>query len=297
MLNPTAGFLASGGRPIQGVRDQSARRSLLSGDRDLGDGAGGPALPVGRGQALDVAIQPLAQGDLPGRRRHQQPGCAPSPISTARSSEGFSLLAPLAVGIALALMLMLPEPPGRRPPSANSSTSEQRFRLAVEAARCGISEWELARRPGVHVLDVDRRDVRLGRRRRSAGAGTAGPRRARPPRQGPPGPGQRRHLRRVRRLHPACLAQRAAAPSGSTPAAKRFGKPGEDGYSRDHRRGAGRHRGTPGPGPRPGRREPPARRQSSVSEALSSGTARAVAACATATTATSSTWNPSCSSP
>ncbi len=47
--------------------------------------------------------------------------------------------------------------------------SEQRFRLAVEAARCGIWEWELASRPGVPVRR-DRRDVRLGRRRGGAAA-------------------------------------------------------------------------------------------------------------------------------
>jgi PAS domain-containing protein len=55
----------------------------------------------------------------------------------------FSLLAPLAVGIALALMLMLQS---RRVETAQREfvDSEQRFRLAVEAARCGIWEWELS---------------------------------------------------------------------------------------------------------------------------------------------------------
>ncbi|HEY2357819.1 MAG TPA: ATP-binding protein [Phenylobacterium sp.] len=54
-----------------------------------------------------------------------------------------SLLIPLIVAFALGLLLLVES---RRVDRANAafSDSEQRFRLAVEAARCGIWEWDLA---------------------------------------------------------------------------------------------------------------------------------------------------------
>ena len=54
----------------------------------------------------------------------------------------FSLIAPLFVGLALALLFVLQS---RKAEAAEQAfaESERRFRLAVEAARCGIWEWDL----------------------------------------------------------------------------------------------------------------------------------------------------------
>ncbi len=54
----------------------------------------------------------------------------------------FSLVVPLLVGIALALLFVVQS---RKAEAAEQAfaESEQRFRLAVEAARCGIWEWDL----------------------------------------------------------------------------------------------------------------------------------------------------------
>ena len=61
----------------------------------------------------------------------------------ARPSSSLWLLAPLSVAIALGLVLLRET---RRVERAHAAftDSEQRFRLAVEAARCGIWEWDLA---------------------------------------------------------------------------------------------------------------------------------------------------------
>jgi len=131
-------ILASGGRSIQGATN--LREAFSVALDDLGPGATALRGQSVDGQALDVAVQPLAQGDLLAAA-----GARPRTVANIdrQVMEGaFSLLAPLAVGIALALMLMLQS---RRVETAQKEfvDSEQRFRLAVEAARCGIWEWEL----------------------------------------------------------------------------------------------------------------------------------------------------------
>ncbi|CAN5591312.1 cell cycle histidine kinase PleC [soil metagenome] len=131
-------ILASSGGSIQGAANLGEAFSLSV--EDLGDSAAALRGQSADGHALDVAIQPLAQGDLL--------AAAGAPARTVANVDrqvmegGFALMAPLAVGIALALMLMFQS---RRVETAQREfvDSEQRFRLAVEAARCGIWEWEL----------------------------------------------------------------------------------------------------------------------------------------------------------
>lgn len=89
------------------------------------------------GKPIDVAVKPVGEGAL-------------AVVSTAPSadedvvpaSSELSLLIPLAAGIALALLLVIQS---RKSEAAQREfiDSEQRFRLAVEAARCGIWEWDL----------------------------------------------------------------------------------------------------------------------------------------------------------
>jgi hypothetical protein len=68
-------------RPIQGATN--LREAFSLSPDDLGDGAAALRGQSVDGQALDVAIQPLAQGDLLAAAGARKP--APSPISTARS--------------------------------------------------------------------------------------------------------------------------------------------------------------------------------------------------------------------
>ncbi len=131
-------ILASSGRPIQGAANLREAFSLSV--EDVSDSASALRGQSADGQALDVAVQPLAQGALLAAASAQSRTVAN--VDRQVMQGAFSLLAPLAVGIALALMLMLQS---RRVETAQKEfvDSEQRFRLAVEAARCGIWEWEL----------------------------------------------------------------------------------------------------------------------------------------------------------
>jgi two-component system cell cycle sensor histidine kinase PleC len=106
---------------------------------DLADGAVVRGRTPG-GAALDVSGEPLAGGKLIAveARRAQAGG----PLSADQVDGLVSLLAPLGVGIALALLLMVQSRRAQRAQQAFVD-SEQRFRLAVEAARCGIWEWDL----------------------------------------------------------------------------------------------------------------------------------------------------------
>ena len=67
------------------------------------------------------------------------------PVIAGRAIAGdaFSLMAPLAMGLLLTLVLMVQT---RKADEAEAGRrdSERKFRLAVEAARCGIWEWDLA---------------------------------------------------------------------------------------------------------------------------------------------------------
>lgn len=89
------------------------------------------------GKPLDVAVRPVAEGAL------TVLSAAPIRREADLSTSGaLSLLIPLAAGIALALLLVIQS---RKSEAAQREfiDSEQRFRLAVEAARCGIWEWDL----------------------------------------------------------------------------------------------------------------------------------------------------------
>ncbi len=93
------------------------------------------------GSAVDVAARPVAGGAL-----LAVTAAAPVGVVEANSQriDGLvSLLAPLGIGIGLALLLFAQS---RKAEAAQRAfvESEQRFRMAVEAARCGIWEWDLA---------------------------------------------------------------------------------------------------------------------------------------------------------
>jgi two-component system, cell cycle sensor histidine kinase PleC len=95
-------------------------------------------LPDGTKAALST--RPFADGELIAVAA--RPG---DPALTARRSldgDVFSLVAPLMAGIALALLFVVQSRKAEVAEKAFAE-SERRFRLAVEAARCGIWEWDL----------------------------------------------------------------------------------------------------------------------------------------------------------
>jgi two-component system cell cycle sensor histidine kinase PleC len=126
------------GRDVQAAR--TLREAFALSSEDVGGKAAALHGQGLNGGVLDVAVQPLAEGAL-------LAVAATPTLSIAnldqKVMEGvFNLLAPLAAGIALALLLMIQS---RKVERAHREfvDSEQRFRLAVEAARCGIWEWDL----------------------------------------------------------------------------------------------------------------------------------------------------------
>jgi len=116
-------------------------------------------------QAMGVVGSDLeAKGSLPGQLPDGTPvavvfgpvadGALIAVLAMPRSTPGgaaadrefvsnlFSLLAPLAIGSLLAWMLLAQIRKAEEAQRAHAET-ERRFRLAVEAARCGIWEWDL----------------------------------------------------------------------------------------------------------------------------------------------------------
>ncbi|NBB17150.1 PAS domain S-box protein [Caulobacter sp. SLTY] len=92
------------------------------------------------GQPLDVAVRPIGDGGLLAIAADKVDGLMS--VDAERMDGLVSLLAPLSVGIALALLLLMQM---RRTSAAQRAmvASEERYRLAVDAARCGIWEWDL----------------------------------------------------------------------------------------------------------------------------------------------------------
>ena len=102
------------------------------------------------GARMDLMIRPAAGGRM-------LAVAAGPPVGATRLGSEFnqnlaSLLVPLAIACALGLLVIAQ---GRRAQAARllALTSEQRFRLAVEAARCGIWEWDLTN-DEVYMSDV-----------------------------------------------------------------------------------------------------------------------------------------------
>ncbi|MET3664730.1 ATP-binding protein [Caulobacter sp. 1776] len=135
---PDGKLIAARGRGAQGAG--TFREAFALSPEDVGDGAVALRGQAIDGAALDIAVRPAAEGALL--------VLAAAPTHTVANLDrqvmegAFNLLAPLAVGIALALLLLIQS---RKAEVAHREfiDSEQRFRLAVEAARCGIWEWDL----------------------------------------------------------------------------------------------------------------------------------------------------------
>jgi two-component system cell cycle sensor histidine kinase PleC len=92
----------------------------------------------GRGALLIVSAKPSATA----REPLQLAAGAAAAAEAARRDNLLSLIVPLGVGLALGLLLIFQS---RRTEAAQQAfaESQERFRLAVEAAKCGIWEWDL----------------------------------------------------------------------------------------------------------------------------------------------------------
>ena len=93
------------------------------------------------GAAVSLTVRPIAGGALLAVAALPRAAAGGLPADNV-SGDIVALMVPLAVGLLLALLLFGQM---RRAETALSAfaESEQRFRLAVEAARCGIWEWDL----------------------------------------------------------------------------------------------------------------------------------------------------------
>ncbi len=139
---PDGGLLAfTGPRRASAARTLSQAFGVTPDDMKASPGN----VAVARGVLADVGpvlvtIRPIADGRLVSAVATPAPA-----LATAVQAKGaflFALLAPLAAGCGLAIMLVRQ---GQQTRSAQDARafSEERFRLAVEAARCGIWEWDL----------------------------------------------------------------------------------------------------------------------------------------------------------
>jgi two-component system cell cycle sensor histidine kinase PleC len=101
--------------------------------------------PIGRlpdGTPVQLSVRPIAGSTL--MSVMAAPILNEKTLSKALFGNMFGLLAPLVSGILLTLLLMRQLQTSEEVEDAFAS-SEQKFRMAVEAARCGIWEWDLDR--------------------------------------------------------------------------------------------------------------------------------------------------------
>jgi two-component system cell cycle sensor histidine kinase PleC len=105
-----------------------------------GRAPGGSPRLTGYGAGLDIlaAARPAADGVLEAVAAVRAPWLSPD----LRIADIIGLLAPLIIGGALAALLIRQSLDAQAAQNAFAA-SEERFRLAVEAARCGIWEWDL----------------------------------------------------------------------------------------------------------------------------------------------------------
>jgi len=150
--------------PVRASNDGSAALAAADGRLLLGAGDGGVTQAATLSAAFGLSLSDLKSGDM---MRGRRPDGSPVDVSLRPAAGGgllaiaadapmglveanrdridgiVSLLVPLGIGIALALLLFSQS---RKAEAAQRAfvESEQRFRMAVEAARCGIWEWDLA---------------------------------------------------------------------------------------------------------------------------------------------------------
>jgi two-component system cell cycle sensor histidine kinase PleC len=94
------------------------------------------------GAEVALAVRPVADGALYAVSAAPRPKAGMGPPPAPVTDDILALMAPLIIGCALAWLLMVQIGKAEKAQKAHAET-ERRFRLAVEAARCGIWEWDL----------------------------------------------------------------------------------------------------------------------------------------------------------
>ncbi|MEI9963562.1 MAG: ATP-binding protein [Caulobacteraceae bacterium] len=148
VADPDGRLLAIRG-PGGSAQALSLKEALSITPADVEDGEAEGKLPDGG--AIRLAVHPAGGGGLV-VLTGQPAAPAPAPPQTRLAEELITTFGPLVIGALLTILLMLQNRRARRAQQAFSDT-EQRFRLAVEAARCGIWEWDL-RTDRVFMSDV-----------------------------------------------------------------------------------------------------------------------------------------------
>ena len=105
---------------------------------DIARGVAQGRLPDGT--PVRLAAKTISGGDL--MELAGQPGKQPGGLSAAWFVNLVNVFGPLTIGALFTILLMVQHRQALNAERAYSDT-EQRFRLAVEAARCGIWEWDL----------------------------------------------------------------------------------------------------------------------------------------------------------
>jgi len=139
LVTPQGQILSAHGRG-GAAQSLSLREALQIAPDDLK--SGGPALgELPDGTTVSLSVRKVAGGALYAIAATPRLKPAVDPRK-ALMSNLFYLFAPLAIGCGLALLLLVQV---RRAETVQRAfaESERRFRLAVEAARCGIWEWDL----------------------------------------------------------------------------------------------------------------------------------------------------------
>jgi two-component system cell cycle sensor histidine kinase PleC len=137
LATPDGQLLAADGKG--GVDKADTLREALS----IGPGSLKASPAVGilpDGTKVGLTVRSVADGAVLAIAAAPPPGAATPPNDV--SGDLIALLAPLLVGLTLTLLLFVQMRTAETVQQAYAE-SEQRFRLAVEAARCGIWEWDL----------------------------------------------------------------------------------------------------------------------------------------------------------
>ena len=123
-----------------GGLDQAStvKEGLSISPADVASGRAQGTLPDGA--AVQLAVRPAGEGGLVVLAG--APGTAAQVAPNHMAMDLVTAFGPLIIGILLTLLLMMQSRRARAAHRAFTDT-EQRFRLAVEAARCGIWEWDL----------------------------------------------------------------------------------------------------------------------------------------------------------
>ncbi len=143
LLSSDGVVLAASGAPMPGT---TARTTLGLSVAELRQAAQG-APPTVRGSLADGHTARVAAAETPDGALIAVSAIPTAAMASAERgrlvSNIFMLFAPVVIGVALTLVLMVQTRKAKAAEDARTD-SERKFRLAIEGARCGIWEWDLA---------------------------------------------------------------------------------------------------------------------------------------------------------